>query len=287
MTRSFTYLEQLERGILTEFRETLWQPFCRSVKRYKLIQPGDRIAVCISGGKDSMLLAKLIQLLHRHTQYPFEARYLIMDPGYNPENRAKVESNAKLLGIPYTLFESDIFEVLDTQEKNPCFLCARMRRGCLYGKAREMGCNKIALGHHFDDVIETTLIGMLYGGQLQAMPPKLKAKNFPGMELIRPLYTVREEDICAWRDRNCLGFIQCACRLTEQASREEHVSKRQEVKRLIKTLHAENPTVEWNIFGSFHNVQLDTMVGWKYRGKEISFLDDYDGPKGESTDGIQ
>ena len=286
MARTFSYLEQLERGILTEFRETLWQPFCRSVKRYKLIQPGDKIAVCISGGKDSMLLAKLIQLLHRHTEFPFEAVYLIMDPGYTPANRAKVESNAKLLGIPYTLFESDIFEVTDVQEKNPCFLCARMRRGCLYGKAQSLGCNKIALGHHFDDVIETTLIGMLYGGQLQAMPPKLKAKNFPGMELIRPLYTVREEDICAWRDKNNLQFIQCACRLTEQASQEEHVSKRQEVKRLIKKLHEENPVVEWNIFGSVHNVQLDTMVGWKYQGKEISFLDNYDGPKGESTDGI-
>ncbi|MBR3017317.1 MAG: tRNA 2-thiocytidine biosynthesis protein TtcA [Clostridia bacterium] len=281
MARTFTYLEQLERGILTEFRETLWQPFCRSVKRYKLIQPEDKIAVCISGGKDSMLLAKLIQLLHRHTEFPFEAEYLIMDPGYNPENRAKVESNAQLLGIPYTLFESDIFEVTDMQEKNPCFLCARMRRGCLYGKAQSLGCNKIALGHHFDDVIETTLIGMLYGGQLQAMPPKLRAKNFPGMELIRPLYTVREDDICAWRDKNNLEFIQCACRLTEQASREEHISKRQEVKRLIKALHEENPTVEWNIFSSVHNVQLDTMVGWKYKGKEISFLDGYDENKRE------
>ncbi len=281
MARSFTYLEQLERGILTEFRETLWQPFCRSVKRYQLIQRGDRIAVCISGGKDSMLLAKLIQLLHRHTEFPFEAKYLIMDPGYNPENRAKVESNAQLLGIPYTLYESDIFEVLDSQEKNPCFLCARMRRGCLYGKAREMGCNKIALGHHFDDVIETTLLGMFYGGQLQAMPPKLKAKNFPGMELIRPLYTVWEDDICAWRDKNGLQFIQCACRLTERGSHDAHASKRLEVKRLIKTLHEENPTLEWNIFGSVHNVQLDTMVGWKYKGKEISFLDDYDEPTGE------
>ena len=286
MPRTFTYLEQLERGILTEFRETLWQPFCRSVKRYRLIQPGDKICVCISGGKDSMLLAKLIQLLHRHTEFPFEAEYLIMDPGYNPENRARVESNAKLLGIPYTLYESDIFEVIDTQEKNPCFLCARMRRGCLYGKAQALGCNKIALGHHFDDVIETTLMGMMYGGQLQGMPPKLKAKNFPGMELIRPLYTVREDDICAWRDKNNLQFIQCACRLTEQASREEHVSKRLEVKRLIKALHAENPTLEWNIFGSIHNVQLDTMVGWKYKGKEISFLDDYDETGGKNH-GIQ
>ena len=276
MARSFTALEQLERGILTEFREPLWQPFCRSIKRYRLINPGDKIAVCISGGKDSMLLAKLMQLLHRHSPVPFEAVYLIMDPGYNPENREKVESNARLLGIPYTLFESDIFEVANTQEKNPCFLCARMRRGCLYGKAQALGCNKIALGHHFDDVIETTLMGMLYGGQLQAMPPKLRAKNFPGMELIRPLYTVREEDICAWRDKNGLSFIQCACRFTERAGQEEHASKRQEVKRLLKRLREENPVVEQNVFGSIHNVQLDTMVAWKYKGKEHSFLEDFD-----------
>ena len=276
MSRDFSYIQRLERGILTEYRETLWQPFCRAVKRYRLIQEGDRIAVCISGGKDSMLMAKLIQLLHRHTEVPFEAVYLIMDPGYNPENRARVESNAKLLEIPYTLFESDIFEVANGQDKNPCFLCARMRRGCLYGKAQTLGCNKIALGHHFDDVIETTVMGMLYGGQLQAMPPKLRAKNFPGMELIRPLYTVREEDIIAWKDANGLSFIQCACRFTEQASRKERESKRQEVKRLIRALRAENPVVEQNIFGSVHNVQLDTMVGWKYKGEEHSFLDFYD-----------
>ncbi len=276
MGRTFTYLEQLERGILTEYREALWQPFCRSIKRYRLINAGDKIAVCISGGKDSMLLAKLIQLLHRHSPVPFEAVYLIMDPGYNPENRARVEENAQKLGIPYTLFESDIFDVANTQDKNPCFLCARMRRGCLYGKAQSLGCNKIALGHHFDDVIETTVMGMFYGGQMQAMPPKLRAKNFPGMELIRPLYTVREEDICAWRDKNDLHFIQCACRFTEQAGREEHASKRLEVKNLLRRLRQENPTIEWNVFGSIHNVQLDTMVGWKYRGQERSFLDDYD-----------
>ena len=269
-------MEQLERGILTEDRETLWQPFCRAVKRYHLIQSGDKIAVCISGGKDSMLLAKLIQLLHRHSEVAFEAVYLIMDPGYNPENRARVEANAKRLEIPYTLFESDIFQAVSTQDKNPCFLCARMRRGCLYGKAQALGCNKIALGHHFDDVIETTVMGMLYGGQLQAMPPKLRAKNFPGMELIRPLYTVREQDIIDWKNANGLEFIQCACRFTEQASREEHTSKRQEVKRLLRTLHETNPVAEQNVFGSIHNVQLDTMVGWKYKGEEHSFLDDYD-----------
>ena len=276
MSREFTYFEALERGILTEYREALWQPFCRAVKRYRLIQPGDKIAVCISGGKDSMLLAKLIQLLHRHSEAPFEAAYLIMDPGYNRINREKVESNAQKLGIPYTLFESDIFEVANGQDKNPCFLCARMRRGCLYGRAQALGCNKIALGHHFDDVIETVVMSMLYGGQMQAMPPKLRAKNFPGMELIRPLYMVREADIIAWKDANELSFIQCACRFTEQADREEHVSKRQEVKRLIRALHEENPVVEQNIFGSIHNVQLDTMAGWRYRGKDCSFLDDYD-----------
>ena len=276
MSRTFTYMEQLERGILTEDRETLWQPFCRAVKKYRLIHPGDRIAVCISGGKDSMLLAKLIQLLHRHSEVPFETEYLIMDPGYNPENRAKVESNAQLLEIPYTLFESDVFEVANAQDKNPCFLCARMRRGCLYGKAKELGCNKIALGHHFDDVIETTMMAMLYGGQLQAMPPMLKAKNFPGMALIRPLYMVREEDIIAWRDKNGLSFIQCACRFTEQASREEHTSKRQEVKQLLRKLREENPVVEQNVFSSIHNVQLDTMVAWKHKGRECSFLDDFE-----------
>ena len=275
MAREFSDIQRLERGILTEYREALWQPFCRSVKRYRLIQEGDRIAVCISGGKDSMLLAKLIQLLHRHSEVAFEAVYLIMDPGYNPENRARVEANAKRLEIPYTLFESDIFQAVSTQDKNPCFLCARMRRGCLYGKAQALGCNKIALGHHFDDVIETTVMGMLYGGQLQAMPPKLRAKNFPGMELIRPLYTVREQDIIDWKNANGLEFIQCACRFTEQASREEHTSKRQEVKRLLRTLHETNPVAEQNVFGSIHNVQLDTMVGWKYKGEEHSFLDDY------------
>ncbi len=276
MGREFSYIQRLERSILTEYRETLWQPFCRAVKRYRLIQAGDKIAVCISGGKDSMLLAKLIQLLHRHSEVPFEAVYLIMDPGYAPENREKVESNAKRLEIPYTLFESDIFEASASQEKHPCFLCARMRRGCLYGKAQALGCNKIALGHHFDDVIETVLISMLYGGQMQAMPPKLRAKNFPGMELIRPLYMVREKDVIAWKDAFGLSFIQCACRFTERAETGEHESKRLEVKRLIQKLHEENPVVEQNIFGSIHNVQLDTMAGWKYKGKEVSFLDDYD-----------
>ena len=276
MSREFTYIQRLERDILTDRRETLWQPFCRAVKRYRLIEEGDRIAVCISGGKDSMLLAKLMQLLHRHTEVPFDVTYLIMDPGYNPENRERVESNARLLGIPYTLFESDIFEAVGSQEKHPCFLCARMRRGCLYGRAQAMGCNKIALGHHFDDVIETLVMSMFYGGQLQGMPPKLRAKNFPGMQLIRPLYMVREEDISSWRDGNGLKFIQCACRFTEETDRGDRVSKRQEVKRLLRALRQDNPVIEQNIFGSLHNVQLDTMTGWRFKGEDHAFLDFYD-----------
>ena len=197
MSRELTPCQLIERSIQKKYRKELWTPFVAAVKRYELIQAGDRIAVCVSGGKDSMLLAKLMQLLQRHSDVPFELKFLVMDPGYAPANRRQIEMNAQKLGIPATIFETDIFDVTVSVEKNPCYLCARMRRGCLYGKAQALGCNKIALGHHFDDVIETTLLGMMYGGQLQGMPPKLKAKNFPGMELIRPLYTVREDDICA------------------------------------------------------------------------------------------
>ena len=287
MKREFTFCQQLERDLLTAYRERLWQPFCRAVRLYRLIQPGDRIAVCISGGKDSMLLAKLMQLLHRHTAYPFEVRYLVMDPGYSPANRQKIEDNARLLEIPCTIFDSDVFDVACAQEKNPCFLCARMRRGCLYGKARELGCNKIALGHHFDDVIETVLISMFYGGQIQGMPPRLKSKNFPGMELIRPLYRVREEDIITWKEQNGLEFLQCACRFTENAARagREGDSKRQQIKRLLKQLRQDNPVLEQNIFGALHNVQLDTLVAWEYRGKAHSFLDAFSPSGEEEPDG--
>jgi tRNA(Ile)-lysidine synthase TilS/MesJ len=220
-----------------------------------------------------MLLAVLMRLLQRHSETPFEAVYLIMDPGYSPENRRRVEENARRLEIPYTLFESDVFEVANAQDEHPCFLCARMRRGCLYGRAQALGCNKIALGHHYDDVIETTLMAMLYGGQIQAMPPMLPAKNFPGMTLIRPLYRVREADIIAWRDAFGLEFLRCACRLSESAALDETASKRQEIKRLIADLHRTNPKVEQNIFNSIHRVQLDTLVGWKQRGEEHSFLE--------------
>ena len=277
LAREMSYVQRMEQCLLTDMRKQIWRPFMRAVRDYRLLSPGDRIAVCISGGKDSMLMAKLMQMLHRHTVIPFEPVFLIMDPGYNPENRRLVEENAKKLEIPCTIFESDIFEVANAQEKNPCFLCARMRRGCLYGKAQELGCNKIALGHHFDDVVGTTALGMFYGGQLQAMAPKLKAKNFPGMELIRPMYLIHEANVVAWARTNDLRFIQCACRFTENGAHDpEGGGKRLEIKRLLKELKKTNPTIEDNIFASIHTLQLDTMVGWKYKGKDYSFLDGYD-----------
>ena len=275
-----TFAQRAESSLLKEFRKPIWRPFMNAVRKYELIRPGDRIAVCISGGKDSMLMAKLVQILQRHSEVPFEAVYLIMDPGYNEINRRKVESNAKLLEVPYTLFESDIFEIANSQEKNPCFLCAKMRRGCLYGKAKELGCNKIALGHHFNDVIETTVMGMLWGGQLQAMMPKLHSKNFPGMELIRPLYMVHEADIIAWKNAHELSFIQCACRFTENCTLCDNGgggSKRQEVKQLLKRLTRDNDKVEKNVFNAIHMLQFDTFPGWKSKGVEHSFLEWYDG----------
>ena len=276
---NMTFAQRAESSLLKEFRKPIWRPFMNAVRAYELIKPGDKIAVCISGGKDSMLMAKLMQILQRHSEVPFEAEYLIMDPGYNEINRRKVESNAKLLDIPYTLFESDIFEIANSQEKNPCFLCAKMRRGCLYGKARELGCNKIALGHHFNDVIETTVMGMLWGGQLQGMMPKLHSKNFPGMELIRPLYRVHEEDIIAWKNAHELSFIQCACRFTENCTLCDNGgggSKRQEVKQLLKRLNRDGGKVEKNVFNAIHMLQFDTFPGWKSNGVEHSFLETYD-----------
>ena len=276
---NMAFAQRVESSLLKEFRKPIWRPFMNAVRAYELIKPGDKIAVCISGGKDSMLMAKLMQILQRHSEVPFEAEYLIMDPGYNEINRRKVESNAKLLDIPYTLFESDIFEIANSQEKNPCFLCAKMRRGCLYGKARELGCNKIALGHHFNDVIETTVMGMLWGGQLQGMMPKLHSKNFPGMELIRPLYRVHEEDIIAWKNAHELSFIQCACRFTENCTLCDNGgggSKRQEVKQLLKRLNRDGGKVEKNVFNAIHMLQFDTFPGWKSKGEEHTFLEWYD-----------
>lgn len=278
MSRELTPTETIERSIIKKYRKELWRPFILGVKRYELVQEGDRIAVCISGGKDSMLLAKLMQELQRHSLVKFELVYLVMDPGYNPENRKRIEENAALLGIPVTIFESDVFEAALCAERNPCYLCARMRRGCLYGKAREMGCNKIALGHHFNDVIETTMLGLFYGAQLQAMLPKLHAKNFPGMELIRPMYCVHEENIIAWARYNGLTFIQCACRLTKAiaAGDDAVASKRQEIKLLLRELRKDNPDIEKSIFRAIHKCSLDTMVGFKYRGQEHSFLEFYE-----------
>lgn len=278
MSRELTPTETIERSIIKKYRKELWRPFILGVKRYELVQEGDRIAVCISGGKDSMLLAKLMQELQRHSLAKFELVYLVMDPGYNPENRKRIEENAALLGIPVMIFESDVFEAALCAERNPCYLCARMRRGCLYGKARELGCNKIALGHHFNDVIETTMLGLFYGAQLQAMLPKLHAKNFPGMELIRPMYCVHEENIIAWARYNGLTFIQCACRLTKAiaAGDDAVASKRQEIKLLLRELRKDNPDIEKSIFRAIHKCSLDTMVGFKYRGQEHSFLEFYE-----------
>ena len=276
MAKSLSRSQLIERSIITKYRKVLWRPFVEAVKRYDLIQAGDRIAVCISGGKDSMLLAKLMQQLHRHSEAPFELVFLVMDPGYSPANRARIEANAALLEVPVTIFDSDIFAAADSTDRNPCYLCARMRRGHLYSKARELGCNKIALGHHFSDVIETTLIAMFWGAQLQAMLPKLHSTNFPGMELIRPLYCVHEEDIIAWARYNDLQFLRCACRLTEGTETGELTSKRREVKELLRTLRQDNPNIEKSIFTAIHAVCLDTFPGYKSQGQAHSFLDGYD-----------
>lgn len=271
--------ERAEASIQKKFHKELFSRFAKACKTYELIKEGDHIAVCISGGKDSMLMAKLFQEIKRHRQVNFELTFLVMDPGYNKANRMLIESNAKKLGIPITIFDSDIFDAVDTVEKNPCYLCARMRRGFLYSKAKELGCNKIALGHHYDDVIETILMGMLYGGQMQTMMPKLHSTNFEGMELIRPLYLVREEDICKWRDYNELHFLQCACHFTETCStcHEDGTtsSKRLETKKLIAMLREVNPFVESNIFKSVENVNLDTLIAYKQHGKRHNFLDEY------------
>ena len=276
MGRELEKHELVERSIIKTYRKRIWNPFLIALKNYKLVNAGDKIAVCISGGKDSMLMAKLLQELHKYSEVPFELVYLVMDPGYNAENRKKIEENAKLLHIPITVFETDIFTVTDKTEKSPCYLCARMRRGHLYKKAQDLGCNKIALGHHFNDVIETTLLGMFYGSQIQSMPPKLHSTNFEGMELIRPMYCIHEDAIIAWQKYNELEFIQCACRFTENCENGTGDSKRQEIKQLIKELKKTNPNIEKSIFNSIHSVCLDTMVGYKSNGVEHSFLDNYD-----------
>ena len=278
MPRTLEPYQMIERSIIKKYRDELWKPFVYAVKKYELIQAGDKIAVCISGGKDSMLMAKLMQELHRHSDVPFELVFLVMDPGYNAINRQRIESNAALLHIPITVFETNIFEAANSTDKSPCYLCARMRRGHLYSKAKELGCNKIALGHHFNDVIETTVMGMFYGSQLQAMLPKLHSNNFEGMELIRPMYMVREADIKAWRDYNHLHFIQCACRFTERCATcgGEKGSKRDEMKELIAELRKRCDTIDMNIFNSVHNINLKTVIGYHKGDWSYNFLDDYD-----------
>ena len=271
--------EEIEKSIITTYRKKIWCQFIKGIKEFDMVQEGDKIAVCISGGKDSMLLAKCMQELKKHRKVNFELVFLVMDPGYNPINRQKIINNAKLLNIPITMFESNIFEVVDKIDDHPCYICARMRRGYLYKKAQELGCNKIALGHHFDDVIETILMGMLYGAQMQTMMPKLHSKSHPGMELIRPMYYLREDDIISWAHYNNLEFIKCACKITEKnasKNNDEFGSKRAEVKSLIKELKKKYDKIDKNIFMSAQNVCLDTLISYQKDGKTHHFLDEYD-----------
>ncbi len=271
--------KEIEKSIQKKFHKQLFSKFAKAVRDYRLVQEGDKIAVCISGGKDSMLMAKLFQELKKHRKVSFELEFLVMDPGYLERNRMLLEHNARQMGIPVTVFASDIFDAVYGIEKSPCYLCARMRRGHLYNQARELGCNKIALGHHYDDVIETILMGMLYGGQVQTMMPKLHSTNFKGMELIRPMYYIREEDIIHWRDYNGLSFLQCACRFTEDYTRcgedGQSGSKRLEIKNLIAEMKKINPFVEGNIFKSVENVNLSTIIAYKEHGVKHHFLDWY------------
>ena len=276
---------EIERSIIKKFRRSVWRPFTKALNEYQLVQEGDKIAVCISGGKDSMLMAKLFQELKRHGKVNFEVVFLVMNPGYNEDNWNIILNNAKLLGIPLTVFESDIFDTVATIDKNPCYLCARMRRGYLYSKAKELGCNKIALGHHFDDVIETILMGMLYSAKIETMMPKLHSQNFEGMELIRPMYMIKEEGIKAWRDYNKLQFIQCACRFTENCSTcgGGRKSKRDEMKELVEQFRNISGVIDTNIFNSIHNINLNTVIGYHKDDMKYNFLDDYD-TKGKKTE---
>ena len=274
--------KDIERSIIKKFRKPIWRRFTKAIREYELVQDGDKIAVCISGGKDSMLMAKLFQELSRHGKKNFEVVFLVMNPEYNEINYQTIKDNAKILNVPITVFESDIFNIVASEEQSPCYLCARMRRGYLYSKAKELGCNKIALGHHYDDVIETILMGMLYGAQVQTMMPKLHSTNFEGMELIRPLYLIREADIIHWANYNDLHFIQCACRFTEHCAScggTEKGSKRAEIKELIHELAQKDPVIEYNIFRSVENVNLNTVIGYKQDGVRHNFLDTYDDVK--------
>lgn len=274
MARELERHQLAERSLIKKYRKTLWNPFIAAIKRYELIQAGDKIAVCISGGKDSWIMAMLLKHLQPFSEVPFELEFICMDPGYSPENRIRIEETAKILNIPISIFETDVFSASeDAAGENPCYLCARMRRGHLYAEAKRRGCNKIALGHHMNDVIETALMSMTYGAQLQGMVPRLKSANFEGMELIRPLYCVREDDIIAWQNYNQLRFLRCACRFSEAAEYDESASKRKETKELIRRMRQINPNVEINIFSSLHKVNLDTFPAYKTNGEMHSFLE--------------
>ena len=273
--------KEIERSIITKYRKTIWSRFVKAVQDYELIKENDKIMVCISGGKDSFLLAKCIQELQRHGRFHFEAEFVVMNPGYNDINQKMIDENAKRLNINVKTFKSDIFDIVTTVHKSPCYLCARMRRGYLYSKAQELSCNKIALGHHFDDVIETTLLSMLYGSEIKTMPPKLHSTNFEGIELIRPMYLVKEEDIISWAKSHDLTFLNCACRFTAESVTDESRSKRKEIKNLIKELKKTNPNVDMNIFTSMSNINLNCALGYKKGNKKYSFLDEYDSINGE------
>lgn len=274
MSRELLPHQLAERSMIKKYRKEIWNPFIAAIKRYHLIQPGDKIAACISGGKDSWLMALLLKQLQPFSEVPYALEYLCMDPGYSPENRRRIEETAALLNIPLSIFDTDVFSASEEAAgENPCYLCARMRRGHLYAEAQRRGCNKIALGHHLNDVIETALMSMTYGAQLQGMVPLLRSANFPGMELIRPLYCIREDDILAWQRYNGLHFLRCACRFSEAAAQDEGASKRRETKELIRSLKKINPNVEINLFASLHKVNLDTLPGYKADGKMHSFLE--------------
>ena len=277
MARQLEKYQEIERSIVKKYRKTIWNPFIAAVQEYELIKAGDRIAVCISGGKDSMLLAKCMQQLCRHSDVPFTVKFVVMDPGYADENRKLLTENAKTLGIDIDIFENNIFDVVHDAGGSPCYLCARMRRGALYDRAKSLGCNKIALGHHFDDVIETVLMSMMYASEIKTMLPKLHSTNFEGMELIRPLYKVKERDIISWSNDNGLRFLQCACKFTAESNEREDLSKRKEIKALINDLRKVNPEVDNNVFRSIHNVNLATIPGWRDRdsGTLHSFLENY------------
>lgn len=277
MAKELDRQQEIERSIIKKYRKSIWNNFIGSVKEYELIKENDRIAVCISGGKDSMLLAKCLEQLKRHSEVPFELKYIVMDPGYADANRCLIEKNLETLGIDAEIFKSDIFDVVHEAGGSPCYLCARMRRGALYAKAQALGCNKIALGHHFDDVIETLMMSMMYSSEIKTMLPKLHSTNFENMELIRPLYKVKERDIISWANYNRLEFLRCACKFTEDASFDEDLSKRKEVKQIIKDIRIKNPEADDNIFRSLHNVNMATIPGWRDRDKSEphSFLENY------------